>query len=115
MTRPPPETEPPLSLDTLTKYQIENDAIKECMSGSDPSRTLEYLYQTAQLPPENLGQFHIDETIQKSSEIAGRASDFLGGVPPSAVHIESEVDGLMISGDIEGVCGDKHTYIKPAT
>ncbi|PLX68547.1 MAG: exodeoxyribonuclease V subunit gamma [Denitrovibrio sp.] len=107
-----PETEP-LSLDTLTKYQIEDDAIKEHLSGDDPNRTLDYLYKTSQLPPENLGQFHIEETVHKSTEIANKASDFLGGIP-TTVKIESEIAGLQIIGDIEGVSGDKHTYIKPA-
>jgi len=107
-----PQTEV-LTVDTLLKYSLEDESIKERLSGTDPQDTLDYLYKTAQLPPENLGLFHIESTKEKSREISERASEFLGGAP-EAVAIDIEIDGLTITGKIEGVNGNRHIYVKPA-
>ena len=75
-----PETEV-LSMDSLRKYGITNEALSERLAGKDPDKMLEYLYETAQLPLENLGTYHMAETKISTAHLAEKALETLGGLP----------------------------------
>jgi len=105
-----PDTEP-LTLEGLKKYTLMDETVNSRLSGEQD--TLEYQYVTAQLPPENLGEYFISETKKASSEIADKATNLLGGLPTSK-ETEITVDGLTIKGHIPGVAGNRHAYIRPA-
>jgi len=104
-----PETEV-LSMDSLRKYGITNEALSERLAGKDPDKMLEYLYETAQLPLENLGTYHMAETKISTAHLAEKALETLGGLPEDK-SVDIEVDGLRITGKVSGVSGDKHVYM----
>lgn len=105
-----PETEP-LTLEGLKKYSLTDETVNSRLAGE--TDTLEYQYMTAQLPPENLGEYFLLETRKSSSEIAEKATRILGGLP-IAEEIEITVEGLTIKGKIPGVAGSRHAYIRPS-
>lgn len=107
-----PEHEP-LTMEGLAGYGLRNDALRERLSGTDPLETLEYLYKTAHLPPENLGEYYISETSEHSLNLSERVKNLLGA-EPEAVEIDVEVEGLRITGRIEGVAGSRHIYCRPS-
>jgi len=106
-----PETEI-LTMDSLQNYSMVNSAISENLKKGNSEELLEYCYQAALLPPENLGRYCIGNIAAKASGISSKAKEILGGEPESR-NISAEIDGLSISGSIEGVRGGRHIYIKP--
>jgi len=108
-----PETEV-LTLDHLMKYGIETSAVSERLEGNAPDEILEYLYATAQLPPEQLGEYHIADTKQASKALADEAIETLGGMP-SDKTIDIQIDGLHITGHINGVNDNRHVYLSTSS
>ncbi|ADD67322.1 exodeoxyribonuclease V, gamma subunit [Denitrovibrio acetiphilus DSM 12809] len=100
--------------DPLLQYKIIDNALRERLEGKDPDNALEYLYKTAQLPPENLGRLSITETLNTSMELNRTVTETLGGTPEEQ-KIDSAIDGLHISGTIFGVSGNRYVYAKPAS
>lgn len=103
-----------LTLEGLDEYKLTNSTLKSLMAGDCPQDELEYLYKTAQLPPDNLGGYFIEHTLAESGKMSDKASEYFDGMPES-VNVDIEVSGLRISGVIEGVSGSNHVYIRPAS
>lgn len=107
-----PETEH-LMLNPLQRYQLENSSITGYMTGKDSSCELEYLFRTAQIPPENLGRYHIKDTSDKSREISDKALKLFSG-HPEKYTVDIYQDNLRIHGDLHFVSDSIHAYIKPS-
>lgn len=106
-----PETEH-MVLDGLNNYNLQEDSINRKLAG-DNTDALTYQYMTAQLPPENLGIYYIEETRRTSSAMAENAFSLLGGRPEEK-EIELTVDDVLIKAHIPGISGARHAYIRPA-
>jgi exodeoxyribonuclease V gamma subunit len=107
-------TTEPLTLDTLSKFTLEETAVRELLEGGGPEATLDYLMETAQLPPQALGKYHSNDTATVSKKIAQKAIEYLGD-SPSKIKIDITIDDLRITGEIAGINEHKHIYIKPST
>lgn len=108
-----PETEV-MHVDSLMKYKLADDSLTETLSSDQSSDTLEYLYKTAQIPPEELGNYHIADTKKTSSNLADQVYEVLKSKPESR-NIEITVDDTKITGVINGVSGGQYVYAKPSS
>lgn len=108
-----PETEV-MTMDTLRSYSVEDSTLRRSLEGNDPESMLAYLFETAQLPPENLGRYHITDIEKKNNRAFHLAGERLGGLPAEA-EIDTVAAGLRIKGKIPGVRAGRHVYIKPSS
>jgi exodeoxyribonuclease V gamma subunit len=105
-----PETEK-MNFAGLNKYGIQSHSVQTALSGEDVREFLRYSKMTAQLPPENLGEYYAEETFSQVSDFASRINE-ISDTTPKLTDFETEIDGLTVRGRMEGIADNNHIFIK---
>jgi exodeoxyribonuclease V gamma subunit len=114
----PLEESEPFALDSLVKYQLEQEIVKALLEGEEAALPFAVACGRGDLPPGVCGQALFENLSGPAVEFAGKVTEASAGGPLPPLDVDLKLPGGRISGRIGSLRGDRmvlyrYTKLKP--